>query len=353
MIFKCRNCGGNSVFSPEKQEMFCPYCESENSADKKGETKVNLCSNCGAELSIGENIMACKCDSCDSYLIFEERMTGEFAPHLVLPFKIGKETSKKILRTEFGSRMFIPSDFLTDAKLEKLEGIYVPYFMFDFDCNYKFVGKALKIREWSSGNTDYRETSYYNVEREIDVRFSKIPVDASDTLDDRNMDLIEPYNYYGLINFEEKYLSGFIGEKFHHPIMDYMERAKAKAFVDAETMMQREASTPANNYNMSANVAMAMASGAFSNASYRYDVVEPINKDVKFDYLEGNYALLPIWSYLYQYGDKKYQYFINGQTGKLVGEVPISVKKVVSYSTTLFVGLSFISLLLALIMEVF
>ena len=35
MIFKCKNCGGNVVYSPERKKMFCPFCESEDSEERQ------------------------------------------------------------------------------------------------------------------------------------------------------------------------------------------------------------------------------------------------------------------------------------------------------------------------------
>ena len=35
MIFRCKNCGGNVVYSPERKKMFCPFCESEDSEERE------------------------------------------------------------------------------------------------------------------------------------------------------------------------------------------------------------------------------------------------------------------------------------------------------------------------------
>ena len=77
MIFKCRNCGGNVVYSPERHKMYCPFCEGEDCEEENGaEQTTVVCSNCGGELQIGEFTSASQCPYCDNYLIFDERVTG-------------------------------------------------------------------------------------------------------------------------------------------------------------------------------------------------------------------------------------------------------------------------------------
>ena len=54
MYFKCKNCGGNVVYSPEKHTMYCPFCESEKSEELDNGTspEMAVCPNCGGEKSI-------------------------------------------------------------------------------------------------------------------------------------------------------------------------------------------------------------------------------------------------------------------------------------------------------------
>ena len=85
-----------------------------------------------------------------------------------------KEQAKEILRKEFGKKLFVPSSFLKAASLDKMEGDYVPFFLYDFDCKYRFAAKGKKIRKWRSGNTEYTETSIFQIYRDMDVDFSRI-----------------------------------------------------------------------------------------------------------------------------------------------------------------------------------
>ena len=100
MYFRCKNCGGNVVYSPEKHEMFCPFCDSEKSEERAegSSPAMTVCPNCGGEIPVEEHTSATQCPYCDSYLIFNERVEGAYEPKVIIPFQLGKETCKKSIR---------------------------------------------------------------------------------------------------------------------------------------------------------------------------------------------------------------------------------------------------------------
>lgn len=326
MIYKCQNCGANTVYAPEKNGMCCPHCDSMDSEVKEPGNGLLSCVTCGAPISPKEFDSAYKCGHCGAYMIFEERVEGDLEPHLILPFMVSKNKAKEILKQTFGKKIFLPDNFLKEAFLDTMEGIYVPFYLYDYDCYYDYQGTGKKIRTWTSGNTEYTETSIYRIIREMDMDFSKIPVDASIKMDDQLMDLLEPFRYDQLRDFDTKYMSGFFGE-MRNMSPDVIEpRAKMKAQSDAEALMQ------------------STISG--------YSSVTPEHRDLRLRNTAQNYTLLPVWKYVYKYRGKEYEFDLNGQTGKLVGATPISVHKVVAYAITLFAGLSSIFLLALRILEV-
>ena len=91
MIYKCRNCGANAVYSPEKGTMYCPYCDSQDSEELAPGGGMAVCMNCGGELKPGDYMSAVKCEHCGTYVIFEERTEGCYKPHVILPFKLGED----------------------------------------------------------------------------------------------------------------------------------------------------------------------------------------------------------------------------------------------------------------------
>lgn len=325
MIFKCKNCGGNSVYNPEKKMMYCPHCESEESQEKLAGVGLSQCGNCGAPMDVPEYTSAMKCESCGSYHVFEERISGEYAPHLILPFAVSKKQAVDILKKEFGKRIFTPSTFLSHASIERMEGSYVPFYLYDFHADARYSAQGTKVRSWSSGDYRYTETSYFAIERDMDVDFDNIPVDASLHLEDSTMDLLEPYDYEALAAFQDKYMSGFEGEIYSDSASAMQDRAEAKAKKDTHALIR--------------------------DSVTGYATVTQEMEHIDLHQKACEYALLPVWIYDFQYQGQTYRFHVNGQTGKVIGKTPVAHKKVVGYSATVF-GISIVAgfLLRALMM---
>ena len=322
MIFKCKNCGGNAVYHPEKHSMFCPFCDSENSAERTDENlgELTICPNCGGEVKVQEHTSATQCPSCDCYLIFNERVEGVFAPKSIIPFQLSKETCKRSIREKFKKFLFAPTDFLDEARLNEIQGVYVPYWFYDYDTHWDFQAEGTKIRSWTSGDTQYTETSYYDIVRDMDIRFQKIPVDASVQMPDDVMDLMEPFNYGQLEDFNPEYMSGFYAEKYNMPSDAVEERARKKMTNDADRML-------VDSYS-------------------GYSSVKVKRRDLQLRDSRSDYGLLPVWKYIYTYQGNKYPFYMNGQTGKIVGNPPVSMKKLWAYTGTIWACMWVIIMLL-------
>ena len=231
-----------------------------------------------------------------------------------------------MLREEFKSRIFTPGSFLTESTLEDMKGVYVPFWLYDYKARYDYAGKGTKVRVWTSGDTEYTETSFYRVERDMDIDFDKIPVDASIAMPNDVMDLMEPFDYGQMEGFEESYMSGFCGEIYNMNAEELEERAKTRADADAEALMKETLAG--------------------------YTTLIPERKDLRMDREAAHFALLPVWQYLYRYQGKEYVFHVNGQSGKISGSTPVSVKKVLAYGSTVFAALWILLSCVAGILEV-
>lgn len=311
MIFRCKNCGGNIVYNPAKKAMCCPHCDSLDSEEQLNGTGIlSSCVNCGAPIELKEHTSATKCPNCGTYTIVDERVTGKFKPEIIIPFKLDKEQAKEVLKREFGKRPFTPMGFLSFASLEKMEGTYVPFFMYDYDSDINYHATGTKVRTWSDSKYNYTETSYYDVVRELDADFEKVPVDASEKMDDGTMDLLEPYTYTELEGYQDKYLSGFFAEKYNMSETALTPRVEKKVSDDSNTLLR----STLNGY------------ATLTGESKKINLTK---KGVR-------YALLPVWQYTYNYGGVSYDYHVNGQTGKVIGVTPVSKGKVLAYGATVF-----------------
>lgn len=351
MIFKCKNCGANTVWSPEHDRMCCPHCDSIDSEelvtnkdmyasdvpdhdDLQGNgfeaspfQSQYQCLSCGAPIQPKRYDSAVKCEHCGVSTIFDERISGGYEPQLVIPFKISKQNAKDIIREQFNKKIFLPKSFLKEASLDKMEGDYIPFFLFDVKCHYRYSAKGKKVRVWRSGNTEYTETSLYQIYRTMDADFSRIPADASLAMPDHEMDLLEPFDYTSMYPFQPKFMSGYHGELYSVGVRELEPRARHRAEVDAHTLMR----------------------GSISG----YSSITPECDDCRCQTVRDNYALLPVWNYTYHYRNKEYQFHVNGQTGKMVGKAPMSMLRMFACSGFVFGLITIMGFMFKAMMEVF
>lgn len=314
------------MYSPERRGMHCPFCGSAESGERaEGRTgALTVCPNCGGEVAVQEHTSATQCPYCDSYLIFNERVEGQYEPRMMIPFQMGKEKCKQSLREKFRKCIFAPTDFLSEARLDGMEGMYVPYWFYDYDTGCSFQGEGVKVRVWRTGSVEHTETSVYAIDRDMDIHFEKIPVDASVRMPDDVMDLVAPFHYGQLMPFEPKYMSGFLGEKYNMEAAAVADRAQAQMRRDASKMLRE---------------------------SYAgYNTVKTLKEDISVKGCRVAYGLLPVWKYRYRYREQDYPFYINGQTGKIVGTAPFSSSKFALYTVTLWACLTAVLVLAQLLL---
>lgn len=327
MQFKCVNCGGNVVYDPKSGSMLCMSCNSVNTEEIVKQDDCYACPSCGAKLTVNDFTSATKCEYCGSYNIIDEKITYPYGPDLVLPFRFTKEQATELLRKEFKDKLFCPSDFLSQRTLENLVGEYVPFWLYSYDTHAVWDGIGTKVRTWRSGNTEYTETSKFQVYREMNIDFKQLPVDASIKMPDTIMDIMEPYEYKDLEAFQPKYLSGFQGETYNQTPDQLEPRARAKADKDADSLLR--------------------------SSMTGYNSLTPTRRDIQHRPSSREFAMMPVWKYVYRYHNKDFEYYINGQTGKVYGKLPKSVGKILFSGGTLFAGILLLLKVLQYVVEVF
>ncbi len=336
--YKCPNCNADLKFNPDTQKLDCEFCmssftidevknacaEAENSIPdevleeerQEFEEHTNLyhCKSCGAEIMADDQQTALFCYYCHNPVILSGKMGGKYRPSKVIGFKLNRDKAVKLFKSWVAKRRFVPDDFKSEQQVEKITGLYVPFWVADckIKANYHATGK--KIRSWSTGNYRYTETKEFRVDRCADVVMQGIPADGETKIDDLLMESIEPYDYKELQPFSMSYLSGFFADKY-----DVDEAGVFPRIRDRATAASRKVITDSvTGYN--SVVVM----------SEHYDILKT----------DWSYIMLPVWFMTYRYNDQIYEFAINGQTGKLAGTPPLNKKKLFRFCTILGAGLS-------------
>ncbi|WP_147535759.1 hypothetical protein [Bacillus marasmi] len=333
IVYKCINCGGPLAFKAESQNWTCDYCMSkfseqdvrnfihnEQSVTEASASSNTLqeqdqefhekamgysCESCGAEIVTDETTVATFCYYCHNPTIIPRRLEGEYRPEKVIPFKFNRDKATEIFKAWCKKKPLLSKKFTSTSELEKLSGIYVPFWLFDCQSNGEVSGEATIVRSYTSGDTRYTETKYYHILREGKAIFQDVPADGSKKMDDELMSILEPYDYKDLTDFSMSYLSGFLAEKYDMDQNDVYNRV-SKIIRNNMTSLLRD-------------------------TIQGYSSVTVSSSDIKLKQVEATYVLLPVWMFTYQFNGKTYMFAMNGQTGKISGKLPISAGRAASW----------------------
>lgn len=254
------------------------------------------CQSCGGELMCDANTAATTCPYCDNPVVLSQRVSGTLRPDLVIPFQLDKEAAKAALLRHYKGKPLLPKCFRDENRLEKLQGVYVPFWLFDADAEADVHFRGTKVRTWMDSNYTYTQTRHYSIHRCGAVAFRGVPVDGSNKMANDLMESIEPYDLTKAVDFETAYLAGFLADKYD---------------VDADV------AAPRANERIRTSAVQAMESTVSG-----YSSLQQQNANVRLSAGQVRYALLPVWILNTQYRDQKYTFAMNGQTGKMVGNLP-------------------------------
>ena len=356
--YQCPACTGPLQFNPQTGKMGCEFCgsvyelaeiealyqEKEEKAaeahakaeaqpdigisDDWGEAgngmKTYSCPACTAELICDESTAATSCPYCGNPTVVPGQFNGALKPDYVIPFKLNKEDAVKALKKHYQKRFFLPRAFSSNNQIEKIQGVYVPFWLFDGEAEGDAVYKATRSRTWTEGEYEVTETSHFVCSRAGSLAFEKVPVDASTKMPDDYMDSLEPFDYGELKPFSTAYLPGFLADKYDVSVEDSQTRADKRC----EESLALE----------------------LNKTVIGYETVSEVRREIDVNRSEAHYALLPVWLLNTKWNGKGYLFAMNGQTGKMVGDLPVDKKKFWTMFLGLGAGLSAISSLLIMLL---
>lgn len=314
IIFKCPSCGGELVFDPATQRYQCAYCGSNFSQQEleeplpgqEEETSDSAvlyeCPSCGAQIVTDETTAATFCFYCHNPVILSGRLSGEYLPDQIIPFAIDKKAAEEQFLQYVRKKKFVPKAFFRKEQIEKLSGVYYPYWAYDCEMNAGIDGEASRIRVWRAGDTEYTETEIFHVERRGRVRLRDMIRNALQKTDRELVEGVQPFRMQEKKEFSMGYLSGFLAERRD------LERR------EFEEELRREAE------ECSRKLLRDTVSG--------YSTVRIENTDMQMKEENWQYLLLPVWVLTYGgRNGRRYYYAMNGQTGTVCGKLPVDYKK--------------------------
>lgn len=342
--YKCPCCNGALHFGDRTQRMTCPYCDNEfdldtvkaynDSLENKEEDRFDweakadqewnpeeqervrafLCPSCGGEILTDETTAATFCPYCDNPTILPGRVSGGLKPDGVIPFKLGKEDAQAAFLKLCKGKPLLPKFFTQEQRVEKITGMYVPFWLYDCASTFNGNYKATRIHHWSDARYNYTKTDHFHLVRGAVADFVSIPMDASSKMADAIMESIEPFDYSQIVDFETAYLSGYLADKYDVEARSGEDRIRQRVSASMDTMVQQ--------------------------SLFGYSSVIPTSRSLHITHSRANYVLLPVWVLNTRYKDKVYTFAMNGQTGKMTGSFPICPKRTAGWFAGICAGIT-------------
>ncbi len=331
--YPCANCGAQLEFAPGTTHLKCAYCGHEeiipaNEAEIEERDfwqyagaqaapmaiepdRVLHCNQCGAEFTWPENQESGTCPFCGSNVVVPTNPQNRIQPLSLLPFAVDLRSAREKFAGWIGSRFWAPNNLKSLARAENgLRGCYIPYWTYDTFTTTAYTGQrgehyyVTESYRDSDGRTQTRQvrrTRWYPATGVVFVNFDDVLVVASDHLPPRYSQAMSSWNLAQLRPYDSGFLSGFVAMRY--------DKNLEQGFEEAKQMMDP---------HIRAEICRDIGGDEQQITSY----------SVQYDRLTFKHILLPIWSGAYRYGDKSWSYLVNGQTGEVRGEAPISAWKV-------------------------
>jgi hypothetical protein len=333
----CAACGAQAEWDPAKQLLVCPFCgtsapfrvEAETGAiveldlakalrelpdEQRGwdaAKRTVQCQSCKAVSVFDPERVAQNCEFCGSpALIDYQEIKAPIRPESLLPFKISESQVREQIRRWYASKWLAPNALKRRALVDRVHGIYIPYWTFDAHAvcpweaeagHYYYTTESYRDSKGNRQTRQVRHTRWEPASGEVRHFFDDQPIPGTHGVDHDLLEQIEPFPTAELVPYATGFLSGFVVEHYQVVLFHAAERSR-----QAMTGKLRE-----------------MAAAEIPGDTHRNLEVHP-----QFSGQTFKHVLVPIWLLTYNYASKVYQVVVNGYTGTMAGRYPKSPWKI-------------------------
>ena len=348
--FECPACGGIMEFDAAAQSLLCPYCgtrmdidasepqmqsaqeqdqacpapeesretpaqaapeaqtgEPQETADAPAQERwsaqetenmrIYACEACGAEIVGQVTQGAGCCPYCGSNILMKGQFAGDLKPDGVIPFQLDEKAAREAYKRHIKGKSLRPKAFRSENHIKKIQGLYVPFWLFDAQVHGDLTMSGEKTSSRISGDTTYTTHRVYDIRRAGDLTFKGVPTDGSQKMDDTLMEAIEPFDPTKILPFRSAYLAGFRADRYDVDEKQRQERALERIRISTSQKLQEQVSG--------------------------YDSTGTPELDLKVRSIRSRYVLYPVWILSTKWRGKIFTFAMNGQTGKRVGDLPM------------------------------
>jgi len=327
---KCPQCGGTMDYDPKLSKLHCPFCDytedvpkDETAPGKAQELdfesaeftgnydwgtsqKTVQCKSCGATTVYDALEVANECPYCGSNQVMEASDVKTLAPGGVVPFKLDAKQAAERFSTWLGKRWFCPSEAKKSAVADEFTGVYLPYWTFDTQTHSNYRGQYGYQKKRKNGDKEEVYYEWHNGSGQFDHFIDDELICACGKNHDASiLAKIEPFDTADNVTYRPEYIAGFAAERYSLGIKDAW--AKAKEIIKQKLHSMAESKL---------------------RSEHNADATKSVLVESEFSKITYKYLLLPIWISSFKYNGKVYQFMVNGQSGKVGGNFPISKLRV-------------------------
>jgi hypothetical protein len=341
----CANCG----CPVEPTDKFCPACGTGNPAYAVSVTNSDAavpavpvghkhfrCEQCGAEVIVDPQQRSYVCPFCDStYVVeFTRDETGRQQPEFIIGFAVTPDQAREKFRNWITSNAwFNPGDLGIAAVEDKQRGVYLPFWSFPMLAESEWsaqVGEHWQRTETYTTTEDGKtvtktrtvtETEWWPLQGRHHRFYTGYLVSGSKGLPQSEALRIMPFNLPALKRYEPYYLAGWLCEEYS------VDEATALSLCQQEYYAQEQR-----------NIKAFLPGDTSSRLEVR----------TQFRNITSDLCLLPVYILSYRYHDQLFRFLVNGQTGKIAGDKPLSWQRI-GIAVAAGVGLILLLMLIAAI----
>ncbi|MCR4991187.1 MAG: hypothetical protein K6A38_10045 [Lachnospiraceae bacterium] len=300
--------------------MNCSFCNSDfdpyefDSKDKDGieskeyETTIFTCPECGGEIESTDNETTGFCPFCGGSTIFYSRLAKEEKPDFIIPFAKTKDDCKKAYMKAAKRAFFLPKEYKDEKYIDGFRGIYMPYWAYDIGQNGHVTIKGEKTHR--SG--DYIIHEHYDISGDLDCEYNGLSYDASSSFADDISEKLAPFDVKKKKPFTAGFLSGFYSDRAD--VNKSLYKSDAKTFSNEQTIKRIKDEPSLSGYSIEVSK-------------------NKINSKIK----STGRTLFPVWFMSYRKNDRVAYATVNGQTGRVVADFPIDLRKFFAFAAVLAV----------------
>ena len=318
---KCESCGAELSFDISSGNLKCEHCgsikviETDNSVQRReisnevlgkhpewSEGTVHKCDNCGAKEVLNKNDISKICAFCGSGNIVKQAELAGIQPDSVIPFQINKDRAGAKFEEWMKKRWFAPSLFKHSDIRQNMNAVYCPTWSFSSRTESSYDGTLGKRQTRRNSQGNYETfIRYYRVNGNIAQDYFDYCVQSGSKISSSMFNKIKPFNLNLVKVYKQEYLSGIVAEHY--------SRNLETCFNDFTSFVKKD---------LRARIIRR----------HNADIVQTLNINVNYRDKRFNYILLPVYICNYKYGNKNYNFYVNGVDGKIVGGYPKSKKKI-------------------------